>query len=82
MPTNATEIFQEGLRLPPLKLRDAGVVNETLVAIIRQNVRIPDTVMGDINAQVAACNIGARRRGGSSPNARATTPCRRSSTNC
>lgn len=61
VPTNATEIYQEGLRLPPLKFRDAGVVNETLVAIIRQNVRIPDTVMGDINAQVAACSIGARR---------------------
>jgi N-methylhydantoinase B/oxoprolinase/acetone carboxylase alpha subunit len=61
VPTNATEIYQEGLRLPPLKFRDSGVVNETLVAIIRQNVRIPDTVMGDINAQVAACSIGARR---------------------
>ena len=31
VPTNATEIYQEGLRLPPLKLRDAGVMNETLV---------------------------------------------------
>jgi N-methylhydantoinase B/oxoprolinase/acetone carboxylase alpha subunit len=63
VPTNATEIYQEGLRLPPLKLRDAGVMNDTLVAIIRQNVRIPDTVMGDINAQLAACRIGARRVG-------------------
>jgi N-methylhydantoinase B/oxoprolinase/acetone carboxylase alpha subunit len=61
VPTNATEIFQEGLRLPPLKLRDAGKLNETLVAIIRQNVRIPDIVMGDINAQRAACAIGVRR---------------------
>ena len=61
IPTNATEIFQEGLRIPPLKLRDAGEYNETLVAIIRQNVRIPDTVMGDLNAQIAACNVGARR---------------------
>src|SRR5687768_15833925 len=47
IPTNATEIFQEGLRIPPLKLRDAGRMNETLVKMIRQNVRIPDTVMGD-----------------------------------
>ena len=61
IPTNATEIFQEGLRLPPLKFRDAGEYNETLVAIIRQNVRIPDAVMGDLNAQLAACNVGARR---------------------
>jgi N-methylhydantoinase B/oxoprolinase/acetone carboxylase alpha subunit len=61
VPTNATEIYQEGLRLPPLKFRDAGKLNETLVAIVRQNVRIPDTVMGDINAQLAACSIGVRR---------------------
>jgi N-methylhydantoinase B/oxoprolinase/acetone carboxylase alpha subunit len=61
VPTTATEIYQEGLRLPPLKFRDAGRLNETLVAIIRQNVRIPDTVMGDINAQLAACQVGARR---------------------
>ena len=61
VPTNAIEIFQEGLRIPPLKLRDGGVFNETLVAMIRLNVRIPDTVMGDLNAQIAACNVGARR---------------------
>lgn len=61
VPTNAIEIFQEGLRIPPLKLRDRGVYNETLVAMIRQNVRIPDTVMGDLNAQIAACAVGARR---------------------
>jgi N-methylhydantoinase B len=61
IPTNATEIYQEGLRIPPLKFRDEGRYNETLVAMIRQNVRIPDIVMGDLNAQLAACNVGARR---------------------
>ncbi|HEX3952425.1 MAG TPA: hydantoinase B/oxoprolinase family protein [Stellaceae bacterium] len=61
VPTNATEIFQEGLRIPPLKLRDAGVFNTTLLALLRQNVRIPDTVIGDLNAQVAACTVGVRR---------------------
>jgi N-methylhydantoinase B/oxoprolinase/acetone carboxylase alpha subunit len=61
VPTNATEIYQEGLRIPPLRLREAGAYNETLVALLRQNVRIPDTVMGDLNAQIAACTIGARR---------------------
>ena len=59
VPTNATEIYQEGLRIPPLKLRDGGVFNDTLVKMIRQNVRIPDTVMGDLNAQVAACTVAA-----------------------
>ncbi|MGH7125734.1 MAG: hydantoinase B/oxoprolinase family protein [Stellaceae bacterium] len=63
VPTNATEIYQEGLRIPPLKLREAGVYNHTLVRMIRQNVRIPDIVMGDLNAQVAACTVASRRLG-------------------
>lgn len=61
VPTNATEIYQEGVRIPPLKLREAGVYNDTLVRLLRQNVRMPDTFMGDINAQIAACTVGARR---------------------
>jgi len=61
VPTNATEIYQEGLRIPPLKLRDAGQMNDTLVKMLRLNVRIPDTLMGDINAQIASCLIGGRR---------------------
>ncbi len=63
VPTNATEIYQEGLRIPPLKLREAGVFNDTLVRLLRQNVRIPDTVMGDLSAQVAACTVASRRLG-------------------
>jgi len=61
LPTNATDIYQEGLRIPPVKLKDAGVENETLVGIIRQNVRFPDMLMGDLNAQIASCTVGARR---------------------
>jgi N-methylhydantoinase B len=61
IPTNATEIYQEGIRIPPLKLRDGNVMNDTLVKLLRLNVRIPDTFMGDINAQIAGCQIGARR---------------------
>jgi len=61
IPTNATEIYQEGIRIPPLKLFEAGEINQTLVSLLRLNVRIPDTFMGDINAQIAACRIGARR---------------------
>lgn len=61
LPPNSTEIFQEGLRIPPLKFREAGAYNETLVALLRQNSRLPDTLMGDLNAQLAACNVGARR---------------------
>lgn len=64
VPTNAIEIFQEGLRIPPLLLCADDRMNETLVAMIRQNVRIPDTVIGDLNAQIAACNVGVRRVSG------------------
>ena len=42
-----------------LKLREAGVTNEAIVAFIRQNVRVPDATMGDIWGQIAA---GLRRR--------------------
>ena len=61
MPTDATEIFQEGLILPPLRLYDAGVLNETLIGIIRRNVRLPRVVIGDISAQVAAATVGRDR---------------------
>src|SRR5665213_1317319 len=62
-PTNATEIFQEGIRIPLLQFRSGQTLNATLIAMLRQNVRLPDVLMGDINAQVAACTIGARRLG-------------------
>ena len=82
VPTNATEIFQEGLRIPPLKLREAGVFNDTLIKMIRQNVRIPDTVDG--RPQCPGRRLHGRRRAGwrSSPTATATINWRRSSTSC
>ncbi len=61
LPTNATEIFQEGLRIPPLKLRDGGAFNQTLIDLIKINTRLPDIIMGDLNAQIAACHVGAMR---------------------
>jgi N-methylhydantoinase B len=61
VPTNATEIFQEGLRVPPMKLLSKEGWNDTLTKILRQNSRTPDALIGDLNAQVAACTIGARR---------------------
>ena len=61
IPTNATEIYQEGLRIPPLKYMEGGVVNETLEAMLRLNIRLSDTFMGDLNAQLSACMVGARR---------------------
>ncbi|MDR5759018.1 hydantoinase B/oxoprolinase family protein [Caballeronia sp. LZ035] len=57
---DSTEIFQEGIRIPPTKLYARGEPNETLFNIIRKNVRLPDLVLGDLDAQLATCNIGER----------------------
>lgn len=61
MPTYATEVYAEGLRIPLLRLYDRGKINETLIEIIRKNVRVPDLVVGDLMGEVAACHVGQRR---------------------
>ena len=58
--SDSTEIFQEGLRIPPLKLFDRGIRNDTLWALIERNVRVPVKVFGDLRAQLAACHISER----------------------
>ena len=60
---DSTEIYQEGLRIPPLKLFHAGVMDDALRALIALNVRVPDRVIGDLQAQYAACQVGAREIG-------------------
>jgi len=60
---DSTEIYQEGLRIPPLKLYQAGRMDETLSAMIALNVRVPEIVLGDLRAQYAACQVGARELG-------------------
>ncbi len=57
---DATEIFQEGLRIPPLKLYAAGRAVEALFELIDRNVRVPRQVLGDVRAQLAACETGER----------------------
>lgn len=59
--TASTDIFQEGLHLRFLKLFDEGRMNEALVEMIRTNVRLPDSTIGDMHAGVAACRVGGRR---------------------
>ncbi|HWF96049.1 MAG TPA: hydantoinase B/oxoprolinase family protein [Xanthobacteraceae bacterium] len=56
-----TDIFSEGLQIPILKYQDRGTVNSNLVAVIRQNVRLPSRAMGDLRAQVTAVKTGERR---------------------
>ena len=58
--SSATEVYQEGLRLPICKLYDAGQLNDLIVEIVRTNVRIPEQVMGDIMANVSCNEVGGR----------------------
>ena len=55
--SDSTEIFQEGVRIPPLKLYDKGQLNQTLWTLLETNIRIPVQVFGDLRAQLAACSI-------------------------
>jgi N-methylhydantoinase B len=59
--TEATEIYQEGLQLPFIKLYESNRINQSLVSVIRSNVRLPDSTIGDMHAGVAAARVGARR---------------------
>lgn len=60
-PTNATEIFQEGIRVPVVQFAVAGRVDRAVLDILRLNSRVPDIFVGDLNAQIAACTTGVRR---------------------
>lgn len=63
LPPNATDLYQEGLRMPPMKLFDAGTPVTPIFDMIRANVRTPDVVLGDLRAQLAACNLAEARVG-------------------
>jgi N-methylhydantoinase B len=58
---NATEVEQEGLRLPPVKLYKEGRLDQEILAIILSNIRIADQRIGDIKAQAAALAVGEKR---------------------
>jgi N-methylhydantoinase B len=60
MAIGATEIFQEGLRIPLMKLFDAGEPNEALLTLLETNSRMPQQLRGDLRAQVASCKAGER----------------------
>ncbi|HEX4809615.1 MAG TPA: hydantoinase B/oxoprolinase family protein [Bryobacteraceae bacterium] len=55
------EIWQEGIRIPPVKLVRGGVVDQQLLALILNNVRTPREREGDLTAQIGACRIGVQR---------------------
>jgi N-methylhydantoinase B len=58
---DATSVFQEGLRLPGVKIVRADVFSDEILHIISENVRLPDVALGDLNAQVATVRVAGRR---------------------
>lgn len=61
MPVNAEEIFQEGLRIPPIKIIKGGVFQEDILSLIANNTRTSEETQGDIQAQLASNNVGKKR---------------------
>ena len=59
MPQGATELVQEGIIVPPVRLVRRGVIDEELLAFVLANVRTPQERLGDLRAQLAACRAGA-----------------------
>jgi N-methylhydantoinase B len=55
------EVYQEGLRIPPVRIMRAGKIERDIMALLLNNVRTPDEREGDLGAQIAACNTGAAR---------------------
>ena len=58
--SDSTEIYQEGLRIPPSRLWRQGEPDDAMFRLIEKNVRVPDKVLGDIRSLIAACAIGER----------------------
>lgn len=61
LPTDATSIFQEGIRLPPVKIFKKGVYQEDMVDLVMHQVRMPEWCRSDLNALMASCRVAARR---------------------
>ena len=61
MPGTAATVFEEGLAVPPIKFYSAGVRNEAVFTIIKRNTRVPEMLAADLDSEVQACLMGARR---------------------
>lgn len=57
----STNIYQEGLRIPPIKIFERGALNQGAMALILNNMRLPDERMGDFNASLGACRVAESR---------------------
>ena len=60
----ATECWQEAVQIPPVRIQRGGVLQDDVLAILRANTRLPDSLWGDLNGQLAALELGARRLAG------------------
>src|SRR3989442_12655557 len=61
MPSHATSAYQEGIIVPPVRLYHAGRANADAIRIMTRNSRLPDSLRGDLDSEVAACRMGAER---------------------
>jgi len=61
MPSHGTSYYQEGLIVPPVRLYAGGRLNDDLLRVLTRNSRLPDSLRGDLDAEVAACRMGAER---------------------
>jgi N-methylhydantoinase B len=61
MPIDATSIFQEGVRIPPVKIWKKGAYNEDLIKLIMHQTRTPEWCTADLNALIASCRVASRR---------------------
>ena len=61
MSGKATEIYQEGVRIPPVKIMTGGRLNEAALDILLANMRVPDERLGDFHAGIAACRVAETR---------------------
>ena len=59
--TVATEIYQEGLHFPFIKIKSEGKINDAIIDLIKGNVRLPESTLGDLYAGIAATEVGAKR---------------------
>lgn len=61
MPTDSEQIYEEGIRIPPVKIYEKGKLQKEVLKVILHNCRIPEWNQGDFNSIVAACRTGANR---------------------
>jgi len=64
MPGTAATVFEEGIAIPPVKIYSEGVRNDAVFTIVRRNTRVPEMLSADLDSEIQACLMGARRMAG------------------